>query len=189
MGATLGGQLIPETRCSGWKRFWNGHYWCFPQWCRYGYRRGGPEKSWRCVSWKNSSKVQRLPLQYLCSTAFEVPWKQLWQFWNRFDGEHGASAGRLDLAWCGSTETLVQQLEQGCSEPTEGEQDLMQTWLQEENYNSRASESRLWIIATVIVFAASVVRGERMWRRARMWKCDDLKISETYLSKDIWEST
>ena len=30
----MGGQLIPDTRCSGWKRFWSGH-WCFPQWCRY----------------------------------------------------------------------------------------------------------------------------------------------------------
>ena len=36
----------------------------------------------------------------------------------------------------------MQQLEQGCSEPAEGEQDLMQTRLQEENCNSRA-ESRL----------------------------------------------
>ena len=31
---------------------------------------------------------------------------------------------------------------QGCSEPTEGEQDLMLTYLQEENYNSQG-ESRL----------------------------------------------
>ena len=71
-----------------------------------------------------------------------VPWKQLWQFWNWFDGVQGASAGRPELAWCGSTETFVQQLEQGCSEPTEGEQDLMQRCLQEENYNSQG-ESRL----------------------------------------------
>ena len=34
---------------------------------------------------------------------------------------------------CGSTETFVQQLEQGCSEPSEGEQDLMWMCLQEEN--------------------------------------------------------
>ena len=34
------------------------------------------------------------------------------------------------------------QLEQGCSEPTEGEQDLMRTCLQEKNYNSQG-ESRL----------------------------------------------
>ena len=37
----------------------------------------------------------------------------------------------------------MQQLEQGCFEPSEGEQDLMRTCLQEENYNSRA-ESRLF---------------------------------------------
>ena len=37
----------------------------------------------------------------------------------------------------------MQQLEQGCSELTEGEQDLMRTCLQEENYNSRG-ESRLF---------------------------------------------
>ena len=36
----------------------------------------------------------------------------------------------------------MQQLEQGCSEPTEGEQDLMRTCLQEENYISQG-ESRL----------------------------------------------
>ena len=62
-----GRQPIPDTRCSGWKRFWSGH-WCFPQWCRYGYRRGGPEWSWRCISW-NLSKVQRLlVVQYLESS-------------------------------------------------------------------------------------------------------------------------
>ena len=61
----------------------------------------------------------------------------------------------------------------------------MRTCPQEENYNSQV-ESRL--IATAIVFAASVVRDERMWRRARMWKYDALQISETCLSKDIWES-
>ena len=71
-----------------------------------------------------------------------IPWKQLWQFWNWFDGEQGASAGRPELAWCGSTETFVQRLERGYSEPSEGEQDLMQTCPQEENYNSQA-ESRL----------------------------------------------
>ena len=53
----LGGQLIPDTECSGWKGFWSGH-WYFPQWCRSNYRRGRPEWPWRCVSWKNSSKVQ-----------------------------------------------------------------------------------------------------------------------------------
>ena len=31
----MGGQLIPDTRCSGWHRFWSSH-WCLPQWCRYG---------------------------------------------------------------------------------------------------------------------------------------------------------
>ena len=70
----MGGQLIPDTRCRGWKRFWSGH-WCFPQWCRYGYRRGGPEWSWRCVSWKNLNKVQRLLMvQYLESSCgnFEI---------------------------------------------------------------------------------------------------------------------
>ena len=36
----------------------------------------------------------------------------------------------------------MQQLEQGCSEISEGEQDLMRTCLQEENYNSQA-ENRL----------------------------------------------
>ena len=36
----------------------------------------------------------------------------------------------------------MQQLEQGCSEPTEGEQDLMRMCLQEENYSSQG-ESRL----------------------------------------------
>ena len=36
----------------------------------------------------------------------------------------------------------MQQLEQGCSEPTEGEQDLMRRCLQEENCNSQG-ESRL----------------------------------------------
>ena len=42
----------------------------------------------------------------------------------------------------GAVPRLVQQLEQGCSDPSEGEQDLMRTCLQEENYNSRA-ESQL----------------------------------------------
>ena len=36
----------------------------------------------------------------------------------------------------------MQQLEQGCSEPTEGEQDLMRRYLQEENCNSQG-ENRL----------------------------------------------
>ena len=36
----------------------------------------------------------------------------------------------------------MQQLEPGCSEPSEGEQDLMRMCLQEENCNSRA-ESQL----------------------------------------------
>ena len=36
----------------------------------------------------------------------------------------------------------MQQLEQGYSEPTEGEQDLMRTCRQEENYSSQG-ESRL----------------------------------------------
>ena len=36
----------------------------------------------------------------------------------------------------------MQQLEQGCSEPPEVEQDLMRMCLSEENYNSRV-ESRL----------------------------------------------
>ena len=65
----MGGKLIPDLGCSGWKRFWSGH-WCFPQWCKYGYRRGRPEWSWRCVPWKNLSKVQRLlVLQYLESSC------------------------------------------------------------------------------------------------------------------------
>ena len=70
----MGGQLIPDLGCCGWKRFWSGH-WCFPQWCRYGYRRGRPEWSWRCVPWKNLSKVQRLlVVQYLESGCgnFEI---------------------------------------------------------------------------------------------------------------------
>ena len=37
----------------------------------------------------------------------------------------------------------MRQLEQGCSEPSEGEQDLMRMFLQEENYNNQA-ESRLF---------------------------------------------
>ena len=37
----------------------------------------------------------------------------------------------------------MQQLEQGYSEPTEGEQDLMRTCRQEENYNNQG-ESRLF---------------------------------------------
>ena len=36
----------------------------------------------------------------------------------------------------------MQRLEQGCFEPSEGEQDFMRMCLQEENYNSQA-ESRL----------------------------------------------
>ena len=70
----MGGQLIPDLGCSGWKRFWGGH-WCFPQWCRYGYGRGRPEWSWSCVSWKNLSKVKRLlVVQYLESSCgnFEI---------------------------------------------------------------------------------------------------------------------
>ena len=70
----MGGQLIPDLACIGWKRFWSGH-WCFPQWCRYGYRRGRPEWSWRCVPWKNLSEVQRLlVVQYLESSCgnFEI---------------------------------------------------------------------------------------------------------------------
>ena len=70
----MGGQLIPDLGCSGWKRFWSGH-WCFLQWCRYGYRRGRPEWSWWCVPWKNLSKVQRLlVVQYLESSCgnFEI---------------------------------------------------------------------------------------------------------------------
>ena len=70
----MGGQLVPDPRCSGRKRFWSGH-WCFPKWCRYGYGREGPEWSWRYVSWKNLSKVQRLlVVQYLESSFgnFEI---------------------------------------------------------------------------------------------------------------------
>ena len=48
------------------------------------------------------------------TTGGAVPWKQLWQLWNWLDGVQGASAGQPKLAWCGSTETFVQQLEQGC---------------------------------------------------------------------------
>ena len=70
----MGGQLIPDLGCCGWKRFWSGH-WCFPQWCRYGYRRGRPEWSWRYVPWKNLSKIQTLlVVQYLESSCgnFEI---------------------------------------------------------------------------------------------------------------------
>ena len=116
------------------RRFWSGH-WCFPEWCRYGYRRGGPEWLWRCVSWKNLSEVQRLlVVQYLESScgnfginlmANREP-VQAGQNW------HDVAVPRL----------LCNEIEQGCSEPSKGEQDLMQTCLQEENYNSRA-KSRL----------------------------------------------
>ena len=85
----------------------------------------------RCVTWKIMSKVQK-------TAGVAVPWKQLSRFWNWFDGKQGATAGRPELAWCDSTKTSVQQLKQGCSEPTEGEQDLMRMCLQEDNYNSRA---------------------------------------------------
>ena len=37
---------------------------------------------------------------------------------------------RTGVAWCGSTETFVQQLRQECSEPTEGKRDLMRRCLQ-----------------------------------------------------------
>ena len=71
----VGRQLILDTGCSGWKGFWGGH-WCFPERCRDGYRRGGPEWSRRCVSWKNLSKIQRLlVVQYLessCGKTYHV---------------------------------------------------------------------------------------------------------------------
>ena len=77
----MGGQLIPDLGCSRWKRFRSGH-WCFPQWCRYGYGRGRPEWSWRYVSWKNLSKVQRLlVVQYLESSCgnFEIDSMAYWE--------------------------------------------------------------------------------------------------------------
>ena len=74
----------------------------------------------------------------------------------------------------------MQQLEQGCSESSEGKQDLTQTFLQEENYNSQAESG---LLRRLSFLAASVVRDERIWRRARMWKYDALQISETCLSK------
>ena len=46
----------------------------------------------------------------------------------------------------------------------------------------------LTIIAGAIVSAASVVREDRIWRKARMWKYDALHISDTCLSKDNLES-
>ena len=58
----------------------------------------------------------------------EKQMQQFWNWiWNWFSGEQGARAGRPELAWCGSTEIFAQQLEQGCSEPSEGEQDLIRT--------------------------------------------------------------
>ena len=56
------------------KIFRSGH-WCFPKWRRYCYGRGGPEWSWRYVSWKNLSRVRRLlVVQYLesCCGNFEI---------------------------------------------------------------------------------------------------------------------
>ena len=40
----------------------------------------------------------------------------------------------------------MQQLEQGCSEPSESEQDLMWTCLQEENYNNRVESWLMWLL-------------------------------------------
>ena len=71
-----------------------------------------------------------------------VPWKQLWQFWNWSDGVQGASAGWPELAVMWQLRDFCATTRQGCSELTEGEQDLMRTCLQEENYNSQG-ESQL----------------------------------------------
>ena len=71
-----------------------------------------------------------------------VLWKKLYQFWNWLSDEQGASESRPEMAWCVNAETFVQQLEQRCSEPSEGEQDFTRTCLQEDNYNSR-DETRL----------------------------------------------
>ena len=57
----------------------------------------------------------------------------------------------------------------------------MRTCLKAENCKSRA-ESRL-LPRLLFLPLQSVVRDERMWRRARMWKYDALKISEASLSK------
>jgi hypothetical protein len=80
------------------------------------------------------SKIQRLlVVQYLESSCsdFKV---------NFLVNREPVQAGQ---DWCDvAVPRLVQQLERGCSEPAEGEQDLMKTCLQSENHNSRA-ENRL----------------------------------------------
>ena len=124
----MGGQLIPDTRWSGWKRFWNSH-WCFPEWCRYGYGRGGPE--WRCI-WKNLSKVQLqrlLVVQYLESSCgnFEIDSMANREPVQAVQNWHDVAVPRL----------LCSNSSKGCSEPSEGEQDLMRMCLQEENFNRR----------------------------------------------------
>ena len=107
----------------------------FPQWCRYSYRRGGPEWSWRCVSWKNFRKVQRLLLvKYLESSCgnFEIDSTvnresvQVSQNWR------DVAVPRL---WCNNSSKGVlnhlkaNKIRCGCAS-------------KKENYNSRA-ESRL----------------------------------------------
>ena len=173
-----GGQLIPHLGFCGWKRLWSGH-WCFPQWCTYGCRRGRPEWSWRCVPGKNHGQgLQRL-------LVMQWPWKQLWQFWNWFDGAQWASAGWPELAWCGSTERVVQQLEQGYSEPTEDEQDLMRTCRQEENYNIIKARAVCCHGYRFCCFS-----GQQWTNVSKICEYGNRmpdNISETWLSKDIWE--
>ena len=76
----------------------------------------------------------------------------------------------------------MQRLERGCSETSEDKQDFDADVPARKELQQSSREPTF---ATAIVFAASVVRDERMWRSARMWKYDALQISVTCLSKDI----
>ena len=81
---------------------------CFPQWCRYGYRRGRLEWSWRCVPWKNLSEVQRLlVVQYLEKQLSAILKSDSMTY--RVASRRPARTGVMSAG----TETFVQQLEQG----------------------------------------------------------------------------
>ena len=266
-GRNMGGQLIPDPRCRGRKRFWSGHSvapiggggWGGPspppqdskkKFCylfhrfnvQYMYRHvklyyisvhellsiGGADTELLARQRKKKFLPRQkkiCPPQEICELAplwplmffwmvpiwlwkrrtgvivevcileeFEqgtkavggaVPWKQLWQFWNQFDGERVASAGRPGLAWCGSTETFVQQLEPGCSEPSEGEQGLMRMCLQEENCNSQAES---WLLQRLPFL---LLQWSGMNECGAELECENMmpyKSRKTCLSKDIWES-
>ena len=139
---------------------------------------GRLEWSWRCVLWKNLSKVQRLVVvQYLESSCgnFEIDsmaYREPVQA-----GQNWRDVAVPRLLCNNSSKGVLNQLK------------ASKIWC------GRASKKRITIVKAWTDYChghcfcwASVVRDKRMCPRARMWKYDALQISETCLSKDIWES-